>query len=87
MSPDDPRHGTRAGYQQCRKNVAGACGPCKEAMRDYQRAWRGRTDREPERRRTRVRQRVLWRLVALHRDDYDRLYSEEIRKEFLGEAS
>ena len=39
MSPDDPRHGTVAGYGQHHKTATlPACGPCKAAMARYQNA-------------------------------------------------
>ena len=44
MSPDDPRHGTNAGYQQHRRDDEDACDPCKHAATD---AAARRRDYEP----------------------------------------
>jgi hypothetical protein len=34
-----------------------------------------------ERASTRARSRALWRLASLYRDEYDRLYADELRAE------
>lgn len=36
MSPDDPRHGTPAGYRAHRRAAEDACQPCLDAMAQYQ---------------------------------------------------
>lgn len=83
MLIDDPRHGTYAGYQRHRHDGELACGPCREANRDYSRKFRSeRPDvKARERASTRARSRALWRLADLHRDEYDRLYADELRAE------
>lgn len=37
MSPDDPRHGTTAGYQAHRRDSAPPCAECRRAAADYER--------------------------------------------------
>lgn len=37
MSPDDPRHGTHAGYRAHQRAKSKPCTPCKTARRDYER--------------------------------------------------
>lgn len=36
MSPDDPRHGTPAGYRKHRRSDQPACRPCLDAMAQYE---------------------------------------------------
>lgn len=83
MKADDPRHGTCAGYQQHRRDGEVACAPCRDASRDYMRMVRSeRKDvADRERASTRARSRALWRLASLYRDEYDRLYVDELRAE------
>lgn len=84
MSPDDERHGTYAGYQRHRLDGETACGPCRDAARDYAREFRARRDvpaAQRERARQRARNRAVWRLVELHPEDFRRLVAEESRAE------
>lgn len=77
MSPDDPRHGTYAGAQAHRRDSEKPCRPCLDASNAYMREHRktSPTDRQ----RSLARTRALWRLAAMHHDDYERLYVEEFR--------
>jgi len=78
VTPDDPRHGTYAGYQSHRKDRETPCAPCRAANAAYTRRMRaddGRADRE--RRASRVRHRALWRLARIHPDEYARLVADE----------
>lgn len=83
MKADDPRHGTYAGYQRHRLEGEVACAPCRDAIRDYMRMVRSeRKDVASwERASNRARSKALWRLAKLHRDEYDRLYADELRAE------
>ena len=79
MSPDDPRHGTSAGYQRHRKDGEAACGPCREAQAEKVRQHRASPiGRMKSRRVSKAGNRAAWRLVAAHRDEYDRYYAEEL---------
>lgn len=83
MSPDDARHGTYAGYQRHRLDGESACTPCRDANRAYMRDFRARRPDVAERERagSRASSRALWRLADMHRDEYDRLYADELRAE------
>lgn len=79
MSPDDPRHGTRAGAVAHRKDGETPCDPCRKGEAAYMRELRKRPDiRENERRRNNARTRALWRLADEHPDEFRRLYLAEI---------
>lgn len=75
MSPDDPRHGTYAGYQRkCR------CEPCTAANASYLRKLRATNPKvyARDKKRNAARNRALWRLAELHPDEYQKLYLDEI---------
>jgi hypothetical protein len=79
MTPDDPRHGTYAGYQRHRKDDEDACAPCRAANNEYTRKIRSdpaalKRDREV----SRAGSRAAWRTVDAHRADYERFYAEEL---------
>jgi hypothetical protein len=79
MKPDDPRHGTRAGAVAHRKDGEKPCAPCRQGEAAYMRELRKRPDiRENEHRKNNARARALWRLAALHRDEFERLYLIEL---------
>jgi hypothetical protein len=79
MTPDDPRHGTRAGCIAHRKDGERPCDPCRIADNAYMRAFRSDPKvKATEYRRNAARERVLWRLAALHRDEFQRLYLIEL---------
>jgi len=79
MSPDDPRHGTDAGYQRHRKDGEAACGPCRTAKADVQRKRRkDPIERLKSRQIAKAGNRAAWRLVAAHRDEYERYYADEL---------
>lgn len=79
MKTDDPRHGTRAGAQAHRKDGEFPCDPCREAWNSYHRALRADPEfRATEARKSAARSRALWRLAALHRDEFERLYLIEV---------
>ncbi len=83
MSPDDARHGTYAGYQRHRIDREVACETCRDANRAYMADFRARRPDVAERGRggRRAASRALWRLADMHRDEYDRLYADELRAE------
>lgn len=70
-------HGTYSGAQRHRKEGETPCDPCKAAAAEYQRAWRQSAPHD--RVRTSARTKALWRLAALHHDEYMALYAEEAR--------
>lgn len=79
MTPDDPRHGTYAGALAHRSEGSDQCEPCRIARNAYMRAFRADPEQKAvESRRQKARERALWRLAALHRDEFHRLYLEEI---------
>lgn len=82
MSPDDERHGTYSGYQRHVKDHEAACRPCRDAAAAYSRKYRQKEGvMERERAVSRAGSRAAWRVVALHRDEYDRFYADELRAE------
>lgn len=79
MTPDDPRHGTDAGYQRHRKDGEPACGLCRTARADLMRERRKNPiERLRARHVSKAGGRATWRLVAEHRDEYERYYAEEL---------
>ncbi len=74
-----PGCGTYAGYQRHRKAGEQTCPACREAHRAYMREWRSRGD--DWRRGNRARARALWRLAALHPEEYEHLVVVELRAE------
>lgn len=80
MRRDDPRHGTYAGAQAHRKEGKQPCRPCREAYSEYQREYR-RNANGNWRDQSRARSRAVWQLVARHRDEFNRLYVEELRRD------
>lgn len=80
MKRDDPRHGTYAGHQAHRKEGKQPCKPCREAYSAYMREYRANVN--PNwRDQNRARSRAVWQLVARHRDEFDRLYVDELRRD------
>jgi hypothetical protein len=87
MAPDDPRHGTYAGTMAHKRRNEPLCGPCRKAAAVYQRAYRKRPGKSAaERRRLKASGRAVWRLVDLHREEYERLYAEELGPPLRGSA-
>lgn len=79
MRRDDPRHGTPAGYRAHRKEGKRACRPCLNAQSAYMQSRRATPAfRKRERQRNAAAARAVWRLADLHRDEYERLYVEEL---------
>lgn len=80
MSPDDPRHGTYAGYQAHRKAGELACQPCLKANAEYGQRLREFNPNVKRRARETVRaqNRAKQRLSELHRAEYTRLYIEAL---------
>jgi hypothetical protein len=72
----DIDHGTYNGAQQHRRRDEKPCESCQAAATQYQREYRGRT--KDWRTQNQARNRAMWRLVTMHRDDYDRLYMREL---------
>jgi len=89
MRADDPRHGTYAGYQRHIREKESTCAPCREAARLYvaERRASNPDSYAREKAGTRASSRALWRLADLHRDEYDRLYADELRAEHVRDAS
>lgn len=88
MSPDDKRHGTPTGRLAHRKEGSEVCKSCRDAYNAYMRDYRSRPESKPGIKRTQsAANRALWRLVDLHRDDYERLRIEELRAIRAEEAS
>ena len=82
MSPDDGRHGTYAGYQRHKKDGETACRPCRAANTEYTKQYRSDpTRRERDYATARASSRAAWRVVALHRAEFDRFYADELRAE------
>lgn len=78
MRRDDPRHGTRAGWIQHRKEGKQPCRPCKDANAAYQREYRQGSDKW--RKPIRARDRALVRLKEAHPDEYRALYEDEKKR-------
>lgn len=79
MSADVKGCGTYSGYQKHKRRGEPACEPCTIANREYHREYRDRPHARAEARRVNsARQRALWRLADLHREDYLRLCDEEL---------
>lgn len=87
MNPDDPRHGTYAGYQAHKKtNQEQPCEPCRIAYNAYQRERRKSDPTALRRSRQSIAAatRALWRLKADHPTEYAALYAEELGKQKAG---
>lgn len=79
MTPDDPRHGTSAGYQRHRKDDEPACGPCRAAQAEKTRRFREDPVRRLQARQmSKAQHRAAWRLVDEHREAYEQYYAEEL---------
>lgn len=79
MSPTDERHGTYAGRLAHRAAGEQPCGPCREAYNVYQRSVRAKPGHaERERQANNASSRAVWRLVELHREEYERIRAEEL---------
>lgn len=76
----DGRCGTYAGVNAHRKRGEYACDQCCVARAAYMREFRARRpdNYADEKRRNRARDRANWRLVELHRDEWQQLYHEEL---------
>jgi hypothetical protein len=77
--PGDDKCGTYAGYQRHIYYKEPTCDRCREAQREYMRAYRQR----PAARRTvnaqqAARSRALWRLVDMHPGEFQLLYEAEL---------
>ena len=83
MNPDDPRHGTPAGYQAHRKAGETPCRTCKDAQNVYMARYRAQRGRSYEREKAtnRARIRALWRLSKLHPAQFAALVDDEYRAE------
>lgn len=79
MKREDPRHGTRAGWLQHRKEGKKPCRPCLDANAAYMREHRSKTTGWRD--QNQARSRAAWRLVDLHRDEFEQLYIEERMKQ------
>ena len=80
FTPDDPRHGTYAGAGRHRTAGVPMCEACREA---YNTEHRERRARDPKalassRMSMRARSRALQRLADMNRDEYVRLYAQEL---------
>lgn len=81
-------HGSDAGYQRHVKRGEVPCDECKRAraakMREYRSdpTVRAQTNAENS-----ARAKAVWRLAALHRQEYAALVREEMAKQFPGEAA
>ncbi len=79
---DDPRHGSTAGYQAHRSRREIACEACRNAQRDYQRSVRADPEKwRIEKASLRAKNRAIWRLINMHRDEFERLYAAELTAE------
>jgi hypothetical protein len=78
-----PKCGTYAGWNVHMKAGERPCDPCRDAATEYARTRRNeRPDvREQERRDSRARSAAVWRLAAMHRDEYELLLADELRVE------
>lgn len=82
MSPDDKRHGTYAGFLAHRSEGEEQCEPCRLARNAYMADLRKRPGfKAREQRANRARSRAVWRLVELHRDEFQTLYLIELAAE------
>ena len=81
MSPDDPRHGTTAGYQAHRRAKESACDPCRQAQAAASAA-RRRNPAHLARQRLKAyaAQAARVRLVQMYPDVYAELFADEKRK-------
>lgn len=79
MRHDDPRHGTYSGYGQHKRDKETPCGPCRAANTEYTRTLRkDPIQRIKSRQVSKAGSRAAWRLVDAHREEYERLYAEEL---------
>lgn len=87
MDAADPRHGTSAGYHTHRRELSTPCTACRAAYNAYMRTYRSTRDVKARvQRETNARGRALWRLAALHRDEFQRLYLIELGPPVMEEA-
>lgn len=72
--------GTYGGYKAHRKRGENACGPCSEALREYQAAWRKRNPKREARSASRqmARDRALRQLARLYPATFRDLYKQEL---------
>lgn len=70
--------GTYAGAQRHYRSGEDICDECRIARNEYQRKHRKTNPNDRE--RNKARARALWRLAAMHHDDFERLYVDEYRK-------
>lgn len=88
MTCDDIEHGTYGGYQRCVQRWEGSCDECRRAAAERQRERRRSNPaiRARERHYKYARERALWRLKALHPEEFERLFDEELRRGEEGAA-
>jgi hypothetical protein len=83
VMPDDPRHGTYAGYQQHVINDRDEpCAPCRKANAKYHRKHRATHPEriQAERSRAAARGRALERLAAVYPAVFRALFEEELQR-------
>ena len=76
-------HGTYARYRYEYDHGEDPCAECLKANRDYHRAYRAKLTKEQRAIRSRrngARSRALWRLVALHPEEFAALTLEELAR-------
>lgn len=78
MKRDDPRHGTKAGYETHKREGRRPCRACKVAHNAYIRQYRSRTTEW--RYQQKARRRALNKLARLYRSEFRRLYEAELEE-------
>ena len=73
--------GTYAGYQRHVRNGEPTCEPCREKARERMAAYRSDPNVAAKvKAENAARDRAAWRLVDMHRDDFRRIYREELSR-------
>lgn len=76
---DGIEHGTRKGYNKCRRRPEGSCPPCRQASSKYMAEWRKERPLAARRaaREDNARERALWRLAQRHPAEFRALVEDE----------
>ena len=81
----DDKCGTYAGYQAHGRRGERTCAACREAQRLYMKARRAKGGPQIAREYmlNKARERAVWRLKDMHREDFDLLVADEMRVELM----
>lgn len=76
----DIEHGTRNGYNACRRRPEGPCEPCRVASAEYMRDYRAGRGMARNRAQTTAYARALAVLRVRHQAEFDALYADELKR-------